>query len=787
MAKNAIALESPNQLVLAGQGGGLTVIPQPTPLTRLHYFDGKFLRASDLDLEQRYLRNLVALSNQAGGVGVVHGYDATLSGDEVTIGAGLAIDPEGRVLLLPEVRAFSLADLIAASRASGALALGPSGVVRLAASGAFGDCDDALADGSTATADGGALWVVTLFHAEGLCGEEDVYGKLCAEACATSTERPYVLEGVLVRAVPIALRTPLATSNAVPLAGKHRRSLTASAYFEDERTRIANLISAAGLASEAWCLGARPAGGAGVPISLVARAGSSTLFWDAWTARRERIEPPPRRYWAQIMAMRPWDVFLAQVLQFQCQLADCLNDDHGGGGPDDPCSQAHALLRDTAEQIARLLAATETARLSSPTAAAALSYLPAGYGQLDRIRGRLADAATSFFAAPRERKLIECGIVELPSAGYLPVDPQSALTVNEQVRRWMGEGVDLRFCVVRPDYVPHALEEAQHMERISLLAGIDNPNAKPKVDVLVPDGTIDAGPGVVAGQGYEMSLTFEKTFGPLVEFWLKPKDAQIEETPYTLFAPQAAGTSTGTEVPPLPGFAGSARGEDLPGGGTAFYFAGRLDAESKTGRQGSTWLALLCDRDPFDLEIHGSTQVAAECAIFATLGFDLTSLLRFDFHGELTVTDRRADADGSRHLDATLEGSLFISRTGNPASQSASNQIDIREVLTLGRANGTGGGPTVTIELPTFAAIGSGRLGLACQRRWPSAASAEAAAVLTRASDHSAKAFEGATRVSLPLFESTQKVSAEALAPGNPSHDASIAALDALSAALENP
>jgi hypothetical protein len=95
-------------IVLVGRESGLSIIPQPTPLTRLRFFDGKFLRAADLELEQRYHRELVAQSNRAGGSGVVHGLDCTLAGDALTVGAGLAIDPGGRVLLLPEERRLSL-------------------------------------------------------------------------------------------------------------------------------------------------------------------------------------------------------------------------------------------------------------------------------------------------------------------------------------------------------------------------------------------------------------------------------------------------------------------------------------------------------------------------------------------------------------------------------------------------------------------------------------------------------------------------------------------------------
>ena len=51
-------------------------------------------------------------------------------------------------------------------------------------------------------------------------------------------------------------------------------------------------------------IGALPVGGTDVALAVVARAGSTTVFLDAWTARRERMEAPPRRYWAWRMAMR---------------------------------------------------------------------------------------------------------------------------------------------------------------------------------------------------------------------------------------------------------------------------------------------------------------------------------------------------------------------------------------------------------------------------------------------------------------------------------------------------
>src|SRR5215472_14360358 len=102
-----------SQLLVVGDTGGVTVVDRSTPLRRLNYFDGKFLRASDFSLEQYYLRELVALSNQGLGWGVVYGYDTVLgAGDNIQIGPGLAIDPAGKVLLMQATVTQSIQALI---------------------------------------------------------------------------------------------------------------------------------------------------------------------------------------------------------------------------------------------------------------------------------------------------------------------------------------------------------------------------------------------------------------------------------------------------------------------------------------------------------------------------------------------------------------------------------------------------------------------------------------------------------------------------------------------------
>jgi len=479
-----------------GIANGQTVVNASSPLTRLNYFDGKFLRADDLQREQQYLRQLVQFSNQGLGAGIVYGLDTALDRQgRLSIGEGLAMDSNGRTLLVGSNATLDIASLIDVSRrtttrtkTNGKTIIGNAD---------FADCTDVTTAPSDTVGPASGLYVICIGHAESLCGTEDVYGRLCEDACVTATDRPYIVEGVVVRALPLTLRTPLPTSKAVALSRTHLRSLVASAYFEDERHVVESLISGAGLSSDVWCAGADLTAVGCVPLAVVGRAGTTTTFLDTWTVRRERMDAPAKRYWAWRMAMRPWDVYLAHILQFQCQLHEVLGGDTDGGSTDPCAPQQKALndasqyLRDFSDSYARHIEALSKINdVPAPFQRTdAFFRLQGGAADLARLRLNIEGALKNVMSGPKSRVLITGGIVELPSAGYLPVTP-GTITVNEQVRRLLGEGLDLRFCIVRPDFVPHALEEAQHMERISLIAGLDDPQAKPEVDILVPDGDL---------------------------------------------------------------------------------------------------------------------------------------------------------------------------------------------------------------------------------------------------------------------------------------------------------
>jgi hypothetical protein len=486
-------------LELLGSQPGLSIVDPGTVLTRLWFFDGKFLRAAGFRLDQEYVRSLVALSNQAVGSGVVHGFDvARQAGDRLRVEGGLALAPSGRVTYLPQQVEVSLADLIARSTGSFDPAAAPTG-----GSADFGRCPPDAGLDPDVVVPARPLYLLTVAGTEALCGEEERFGQLCEDACATETDRSTVVEGVRLRVRELALTLPV--SRTVPFTDLHLRSRVASAYYEQERRAVPSMVSGAGLRNPVWCAGADGIGGDEVPLAVLDRSGAVTSMVDGWIARRELMEATPRRYWAWRTSMRPWDIFLAQVLQFQCQLLDLGAGGDGGGLPD-PCAGERGTLA-AADEVLRTLvdepgrAPTAGDAVAKTIAAVRTTSLVAGvspdaYSRIAAVRAKISSVLAGGAVAPTGSLLLDGGVIETPSAGYLPVSLDS--DVADQVRAVFGTGVDLRFCAVRPDYVPQALCEAQHMDRISLTRGLDDPADLEAVDVLVPGGEIVDDPRVVA-------------------------------------------------------------------------------------------------------------------------------------------------------------------------------------------------------------------------------------------------------------------------------------------------
>ncbi len=774
-----VAMKNIGTVVLTEQKSGHGVVHKNTPLVHLNYFDGMFMRAEHLRLEQAGLRNLNHLSNQAGGHGIVYGFDTSLVDGAIRLGEGMAIDTAGRVLFMPDAVDIGINDLIARSTGKRPARLSQAHESR-GGGDRFDDCVLAGATEPGTVVEGVTYHIITVSHIEALCGEEDVYGRLCEEACITSSDRPYLLEGVVVRAESLPPGLVLPNSSAVAMEGVHLRSRLASAYFEYERQVIADLISAEGLSRGTWCRGAQLPGGitSGVPVALLARTGSRTLFLDRWTVARERMEAPPRRYWAHIMAMRPWNIFLAQVLQFQCQL-NKLFQGGGGGSGEDPCADAHGIIRHASEQVTMLLRKYESSRATAePLEADPLALA------LKNVATMLGKG-TSKGQLPTQRLLILGGIVELPSAGYLPVRPDINLSINEQVRRLMGEGVDLRFCAVRPDFVPHALEEAQHMERISLLEGLDDPHRKPKVDILVPDGELVESNVMDNGTAYEMGMIWPVTMpGFLISLLLGEHDGD----PLTAFIQQLRDAANAQL---LLRFAGAARGERLSGGGFGFHFAGQVKNNGTEGppaftliellQRSAVWLSAELAQDPFSMAGNESSAIQGEMV----LGFGSGSL-RSEFNGDLRVVGSEDRAGGQR-VFAKLTASLTSILQPPAGGEQKLHTLQVIEQVEIARDSGAGSRPDVGVLFPRTHFLNGSKdpVQFVSPRKWKSPSIATVSGLVGALDPplinvNDAQEFE-------KIFSAPQKIDPAVRNPTHPAHTSAVDALRTIAEALHTP
>lgn len=400
--------------------------------------DGLFLRAEHLNAIQSYARELAMAIGIGAGTGVVHGFDVTYddtldgNGPALVVSPGLAIDPVGRPLR---------------STTSTAVSLAPD------------DLPNVGPDG---------FWVVEVHPAQSSFGNENVYGNLCDDPCGStgSAIQPWTAEGISV-----SLRPDDMPGLSVVQSPRHRNWL-ASHYFERERSQGGPWVVPANgpgtvdpITGRDWTRGAGAPLPAGVPIGAVQLVGGSWVL-DVWTARRDLGRPPAEDTWRHHLAMRPWSVFIAQVLQFQEQVAATS------------LVEAEVERREVVderdkptEKFIEQLSDTPVARWHD------YKEFVASYREATRPYVLISDGTS----------LLELGFDELPPAGYLGgvtsgKDAATGKNLRARLQAVFGEKIDLRLCAVRADYVAGAVEEAQHLDRIPL----DSPYGTVAVDVLVP-------------------------------------------------------------------------------------------------------------------------------------------------------------------------------------------------------------------------------------------------------------------------------------------------------------
>ena len=408
-----------------GSGGAL----QPTDtsavgaggIVRLNAFDGLFLRAEHLNATQDYALALALALGTAGGAGVVEGFGVALKNGTLEVGAGLAIDPTGRPL---------------PSRAKITLPL-----------------DKLQPDADT-------FWFIEAIYDSWPDGNEPVQGLLCDEPCAGgTTSQPYKVEGTRIQL------TRASEPGLVGWRPEQKRSRLASRLFALEETAAGAWSRTPGkpganLANRGWLPPpAQDVTERAVRLGiLIPDADLEQWQVDVWAARRDHGASPPTRLWQWQLGMRPWDVYVAQILQFQ----DVLGYSSG-------VSFTATVLHQLEEIAANIPHERQTKARSAELVA----------GLRDFIASR--DPAGRGLMAGQTSSLPMRGIDELPSAGFLPYQG-SLEDAGRAMEQLLGTGVRIRVCTCRPADVAQAVQQAQHRDRIPL-SNLDLPA---DVDILIP-------------------------------------------------------------------------------------------------------------------------------------------------------------------------------------------------------------------------------------------------------------------------------------------------------------
>jgi hypothetical protein len=703
---------------------GVAYIESASPLTRLHYFDGKFLKADALSQEQAYHRTRVRLSNQAGGWGVVNGLGIALDGATLSVDGGLAITPAGNFVMNVAGVKADLNELLKVAEP------GP-----VDGNDDFQPCVQGSPKGTTAS--GLQFYEITVGPIDTLCGNEPVYGKLCESACVSDSRHPYWREGMVLRLRPISLKLP---NSGIGLTKTHLRNRMASAYFAIEPGSTASQLSKAGLASNIWCGTTSLYGRDEVVIGLLSQDGNA-LQIDAWSGRRERMDTQARGYWQGRMAMRPFNVFLAQILQFQCQLSGMF-----GSGitfePVDDCDDLRAALAKARKEIELLHKKYKASSeklverfTGKPTKADAEWVVKQAKGSADElyeISQSLDKLDTGKGVMPINRLLLNNGFQQLPPAGFLPVELNQK-PVTEQVSRWFGEGVRLHYRTVRADEIGHLVEQAQHMDRISLTRGLDDPQNLEDVEIFLPDGRTTSSSTQTRSTWWQVSEDVVTTFiiGGLLqgeadtkEIDPKEIDAQAMQEAkdklladkqamrtFSAFIKKEGGVNRLSFFDPDIVLKGLARTDARADGSFGITIVAGTDTSTATddelGAVFHSYLAADIDTDPFALDEGQIVPARAETHM---------SMLQRDLNQNSKVTALTAQADGGLTITSkkTLGGGLIelvveVSMSGQVTSytslstgkeDSTTDTVDYKASFKLTRQAGTQRG-TLAVQLVT--------------------------------------------------------------------------------------
>jgi hypothetical protein len=310
----------------------------------------------------------------------------------------------------------------------------------------------------------GIYYVVQLGWDDWPQGEEAVQGILCDSGCDcedSAVRSSRLLEGPVLRVDAVETVPELAVHQKV------RRSWLASYLFREEEEPDRRWPNGDRQLPPAWRPMPPPRSRDTVPLAvLLPPSGDGGWELDTWMVRRDRGAPPPVRHWEWRLRMRPWDVFVAQVLQFQAQVAD----EGRPLGGDAMAAEWRDRLRRHLEQRER----------------------DTGYGDVQEVawlKDTMPQLSVVQYSDKRERgPALAPGelLVELPPAGFVPSDFNELDEVRRAVESYLNSTeIVRRVCRCALGDVGRLFSDAQHRDR-TRTAGSAEGGETQAIDVYVP-------------------------------------------------------------------------------------------------------------------------------------------------------------------------------------------------------------------------------------------------------------------------------------------------------------
>jgi hypothetical protein len=396
---------------------------------RLRAFDGLFLRAEHLNVMQDYTRDLTSALGRSGGGGVVEGYGLELQDNTLVAGPGLAVTPNGQPLLANTPLRLEL--------------------------------DSLEPDSST-------YFRILLRPGKWDHGSEPVQGLLCNEPCSGgTTQKIKTAEGPWLALEAVA--EPLLASQTMG----HRSWLASHLFHREETDAPRWPDSKTSDLPRDWSPSPSAQPAATVCLGVLLKD-PQTGQWvlDVWAGRRDLGEPPPAHHWQWSLGVRPWAVFIAQVLQFQAQLADILR------------QQEFQPSMAEYEEVQRRLQEVQNALSANPPQAQAEALVSKAAELMASLK------MFSLKKPPRSSStggLKDLGFVELPPAGFLPSFAKELDDIRSEIGDLVGRnGLIRRVCTIALGDVGEVLAAAQSRERTNIAPSWTEGQRGGVLDLYVP-------------------------------------------------------------------------------------------------------------------------------------------------------------------------------------------------------------------------------------------------------------------------------------------------------------